>query len=251
MTDTHKSVLEMVRAVQDDAAFGDQLEERLSQRQTVKDIAILRAVKGLTDLTIGWSDFAIKQHTPVSGKSFTTLSPDAVIELVLDRWADRQPGHGEKDLSRKVVVSLSPDCFADFFTPPYVDLSPNLPVRARVTQRQKGEDYYIETYVNSHDCSVLGLEVHRNPAKKVAVVLYSAEALLANNGTRSTDCDWEIVCLLVSDRAENEPPMVPLTMARNQLELPGGTKSEYTPKEFAEAIMYWSAHKGVKVMSPE
>jgi hypothetical protein len=88
------------------------------------------------------------------------------------------------------------------------------------------------------------------PAKRVDVVCYSAEALLENNGTRThLDCNWEIVCLLAST-GEKEP-MLPLAMARNYLEMPGGTKGEYTAKEFAEAIYYWSSKRGVKVRLEE
>ena len=199
--------------------------------------------------TIGWSDFARKQHRPGAGNSFTTLPESNVLDIVRLGWQHRTPGHGEMDLSRKVVVPVE-FSFLPFFSTPFVDLTPDLPVRARVAQRQQGEDYYIETYVDPSDCAAKGITLHPKPAKRADIVLYSAEALLENDGTRSTDCEWEIVCILASEH-EGQEPMRPLTMARNQLAAPGGTKSNYTPEQFAEAIMYWSAHKGVRIMSPE
>ena len=118
-------------------------------------------------------------------------------------------------------------------------------VEAELKVRQEGEDPYIETFVTEaearrHDALIL------LPAASVDIVCYSAEALLENGGTRSTDCDWEVVCILCRSDEEREP-MTPLAMARNYLEMPGGTKSDYTAKEFADAIYYWSSQRGIKV----
>ena len=37
-------------------------------------------------------------------------------------------------------------------------------------------------------------------------------------------------------------PMGPVTMMRNQLELPGGTKGIYTSKEWAESVYFWQKY---------
>jgi hypothetical protein len=195
--------------------------------------------------TIGWSDFAKKQHTPESGNSFTTLDALSVVGLVLLCWDARVPGAGEKDLSRKVLVPL-PEYTYEYFRCPRVELTPDLPLKARVAQRQEGEDYYVETYVDGDEADRLGIELKYSPVTSVNVVCYSKEALLDNGGTRSTNCDWEIVCLLASGR-KNEK-MEPLTMARNYLEKPGGTFTDYTAREFAEAIYEHSTNRGVRVV---
>ena len=54
-----------------------------------------------------------------------------------------------------------------------------------------------------------------------------------------TDCEWELVSINARPTPEPEP-LTPDTMARNFLELPGGTKADYTAEEFARAILYWS-----------
>jgi hypothetical protein len=41
--------------------------------------------------------------------------------------------------------------------------------------------------------------------------------------------------------------MNPLAMARNFLEKPGGTKTFYSSKCFAESVYYWSCNKGIAV----
>jgi hypothetical protein len=195
--------------------------------------------------TIGWSDFAIKFCHRDSGKTYTTLSQEEVIARIKAAWDARIPGNGETGLDRKILVPVQPD---GFFCPPRVELVEGLPVQAQITCRQQGEDLYVETFVTPEDVARLGLNCEV-PAKRCDVVLYSAEALLENNGTRTTDCEWEIVCLLA--RATDEPEsMSPLTMARNFLNMPGGTKSVYTAEQFARAI-YDGSKKSVQVKRPE
>jgi hypothetical protein len=97
-----------------------------------------------------------------------------------------------------------------------------------LTRRQPHESPYIKLEADGPTV----------PCKFAKVVLYSANELLKNDGERSSDADWEIVCIIASD-VENEP-MHPLAMARNQLEMPGGTPRSYTAEEYAQAIWYWS-----------
>jgi len=193
-------------------------------------------------VTLGWSDFGLKNNARNSGNSYSNLSPLQIAELVLANWNGAIPGQGETTLNRKILVPVPAE---GFFCPPRANLVEGMAIKTEVKVRQAGEDPYTETYVEEAEarrCNAL-VEV---PAKRVDVVCYSAEALLENNGTRThLDCNWEIVCLLAST-GEKEP-MLPLAMARNYLEMPGGTKGEYTAKEFAEAIYYWSSKRGIKV----
>lgn len=191
--------------------------------------------------TIGWSDFARKQHHISTGNTYTTLEESEVIARVLHNWGRAVPGNGETTLERKILVPVQPD---GFFCPPRAKLVKDLPVQAVVKFRQEGEDPYIETFVEESDARYYNALVI-TPASKVEVVCYSAEALAENNGTRSTTADWEIVCLLATD-GEREP-MQPLVMARNFLEKPGGTKSVYSAQEFAEAIYHHGSQRGIRV----
>lgn len=51
--------------------------------------------------------------------------------------------------------------------------------------------------------------------------------------------EWELISINARPTIAEEP-MHPLAMARNFLGKTGGTQAEYTAKEFAEAIWYWS-----------
>lgn len=216
--------------------------------------------------TIGLSEYFCTHSNAESGNSYSSLSAAEIVKLVSDHWQDRKSGDGEApgDLSRKVLVPVpvSVTCWAGehpddwqpqitsqfatrpvFFLPPRIKLQVGLPIKAEIKVRQTGEDPYIETYVEYEDAKKFGYE--DIPACYCDVVCYSAEALLENNGNRTTQCDWEIITLLCRAESANEP-MAPLVMARNFLEKPGGTKGEYTAKQFAEAI-YHHSNRSVRV----
>lgn len=195
--------------------------------------------------TIGWSDFARKQHNPYTGLTYTTYSESELVRLVKDCWLNREPGYGEgNSVERKVVVPL-PHEDRMFFTLPQIPLQMGVPLQASVTQRQEGEDPYIETFAYEDDIERLGIKI---PIPDYAsVVVYHKDALVENNGTRThLDCDWEIVAILATIFQEKEP-MRPLTMARNFLAKTGGTVTQYTATEFAEAIYYHGTKSKIKV----
>jgi hypothetical protein len=192
--------------------------------------------------TLGWSSFGLGHSTKAKGNSYSKLSDEDVVALVREHWGSCIPGDGETDRNRKVLVRVPAK---DFFCPPTAKLVEGLPVQCEVTRRQDGEELHVETFVTPEDADRCGALVEL-PADFVEVVCYSAAALEENDGERSTDCEWEIVCLLCTKGYKSEP-MHPLTMARNQLEQAGGTSSTYTGKQFAEAIWHWRIRKGVKV----
>lgn len=191
--------------------------------------------------TIGWSDFALKNSVKSKGCSYTKLLPKEVVALVENSWDNQEPGDGETDCSRKILVSVPPE---GFFLPPRANLVEGMPIQAEVVKRQAHEDPYVQIFVTPEDAAKFGYT--EQPAKSVKIVLYSAEALTENNEKRSTDCQWEIVAILCSENEGETEPMAPLTMARNFLEKEGGTKSVYTAQEFAEAI-YRKSNSGVRV----
>jgi hypothetical protein len=198
-------------------------------------------------ITVGWSNFALKRHTPDSGFSYTNLQygdkqvKDEVCSLVMEHWKDAIPGDGEKDLTRIVLVPV-PN--RGFWCPPRASIVEGMPVQAEITKRQEGEDPYVETFVWQDDAEKHGALTIKQ-ARKVHIVCYSAEALSENDGERSTDCDWEIVSLNCDDG--EKPPMPPLTMARNTLQKPGGTYTEYSPEQYAGAIWHHSTQRTLKV----
>lgn len=193
---------------------------------------------------LGWSEFAAKNSQRSMGQSYSTLMDYDVLRLVAEHWSERQPGHGETGLERKVVVPVPP---INFYCPVWSRLVDGLPIKARLHRRQPHEDPVVETYVSEADAVTAGTLVV-TPAVRAAVVCYSAEALSENGGERYTDCEWEIVTILCYDEPKDEP-MPPITMARNYLQKPGGTFTDYTAKQFAEAIYFHSTSRRLRVLS--
>ncbi len=181
--------------------------------------------------SLGWSDFARGRHLPGGKHTWFEGTHDELLQRVRDGWAQRRPGAGRSDLSQVVIVPVD----AAGFVSSTVRVGPDTLLHARFERRQAHEEGYIRVTARGA----------REEARHAAVVLYSAATLLENDGTRSGDWDWEVVCLLAGP--EPEEPMDPLTMARNMLEKPGGTYCAYTAEQFAEAVWYWAARAAAHV----
>jgi hypothetical protein len=128
------------------------------------------------------------------------------------------------------LAPVSPDGFYTSITP----ITSRTRLSASFGCRQKGEERHV--FVTARG--------KKRPAKSVEIVLYHKD-VLAEDNDRSTNCDWEVISINASPTAD-QPPMHPLTMARNFLHKKGGTKASYTARQFAEAIFFWSQHTNVK-----
>jgi hypothetical protein len=110
-----------------------------------------------------------------------------------------------------------------------VELTTETELRATFSARREGEKLYK---------SVEALGAPKLAAKHVELVLYRRDVLLEDDDA-STECEWELIS--INARPTEEPePLTPRAMARNFLEEKGGTKADYSAREFAESILYWS-----------
>jgi hypothetical protein len=130
----------------------------------------------------------------------------------------------------KKGVSLVP-VPAEGFWSSTIAVTSETKLRALFSARREGENKFVSVRATGK----------KEPAKYVFVVLYSREVLDENDEGSDSTAAWEIVSIN-GRQTEEEEPMHPLTMARNFLELPGGTKGEYTPEQFAKAIVFWAEH---------
>ncbi len=184
-----------------------------------------------SDLKLGWSDFAAGRHLPAGKHTWYEGTPEELLDLVRKGWPQRKPGAGRSNLSRVVLVPVD----AERFIGSTVRVDEDTVLHAHLDRRQKDEDAFIR----------ITAEGVRERAVYAWVVMYSAETLTENDGVRSGDFDWEVVCLLAG--AVQSEPMDPLTMARNMMEKPGGTYAPYTAEQFAESIYYWSRRASAHV----
>jgi hypothetical protein len=173
--------------------------------------------------SLAWSEFARSRHVAGGRHVWFEGDEQELLELVRGHWSGRTPGAGRTDLERVVVVPVPPGRF--HATTVAVDEA--TPLIAFLDRRRPHEEPFIRVTARAEP-----------PRPRWAgVVLYSAAALAENQGERSSEADWEVVCLLAGEGADE--PMDPVTMARNFLEKPGGTFAPYTARQFAEAIWYW------------
>ena len=63
--------------------------------------------------------------------------------------------------------------------------------------------------------------------------------MLAENDEQSTAAEWELISFHAMPEGIDEMPMGPVTMMRNQLKLPGGTKANYSAAEWAHSVEFW------------
>ncbi len=167
---------------------------------------------------IGINDF-VKRQTAESKFSHFEGSMDELLKMVEDGFSGAETGY--KDGVR--IVPLSPNGFFSGV----VDISEKTNLKAEFSARRAGEDPYV---------TIVAVNGDKVPAKVVEVIIYRHDVL---GGDASTDAEWEIIS--INARPTEDPePMTPVAMARNFLELPGGTKAEYTAQQFAESIIYWS-----------
>ena len=105
-----------------------------------------------------------------------------------------------------------------------------------MVRRRPEEDFYIQTRA-----------IKGTPFKAEAVdlILYRND-VLAENDEQSTDVEWELVSINAIPSGLKKIPMGPITMMRNQLELPGGTKAHYSSDEWAESVRFWQEFAGLE-----
>jgi len=172
-------------------------------------------------MDIGLNSFA-KRQTADSKFSHYAGSEEDLLKLVAAHFDGAKPGYMDGVLE----VSVPAD---GFFSGVY-NLAQGDEVRQLVASfeaRREGEEPYVD---------VVACDVTKQPAVVVNLILYRKDVL---GDEASTGKEWEIVS--INARMSEEPePMHPVTMARNFLGDAGGTEAEYTAKQFAEAIKYWS-----------
>ena len=74
--------------------------------------------------------------------------------------------------------------------------------------------------------------------QSVELILYRND-VLCETKENSTNARWEIISFHAIPKGVEKMPMGPVTMMRNQHQLPGGTKGFYTSEEWAESVCFW------------
>jgi len=167
--------------------------------------------------SIGVNTFVLRQ-TPEAPYSHYEGTWESLVDLIRANFDRAKPGYKPGVL----LVPLPPEGFWGSTIP----VTSETELRAIFQARREGEAKYLSVRARGGKAR----------AGFVFVVLYSKEVL---GGEATTSEEWEIVSINARE-TEEEEPMDPMTMARNFLELPGGTKGDFTAEQFAKSIVYWS-----------
>jgi hypothetical protein len=171
----------------------------------------------------------VKRQTPESGFSHFEGSWEELERRTASRMSDPKnitPGYRDG----VILVDLYLPYSNHQFYSAVVKLDENTKLISNFAPRRPGEDPFIR----------VAAKAKKQRTLNASVVLYRLD-VLAENNERETDADWEIVAIKARTSDEEEP-MDPYTMARNFLQLKGGTKGDFTAEQFAKSILYWNTH---------
>ena len=175
--------------------------------------------------TVKASQF-VKRQLKGTGKTYSpSLSFDEIAKI-----AEKQLNKGnfiEGYRDGVIIIELTTK-FAREFICPLVEIDENTKLKANIVKRRPNEEPYIQ---------IRAINGKNLNSDRVELILYRAD-VLSENKERTTNADWELVAFMAKPKKINLP-MGPITMMRNQLELPGGTKAQYTSKQWAESVHFW------------
>ena len=133
------------------------------------------------------------------------------------------------------IVKLDHDHVEKVFCP-YVKITEETRLIAKHVKRRPEEEPYIQVRA-----------LNGTPLKtgSVSLILYRHDVLVENNED-TTDSDWELISINALPKGEEVMPIGPVTMMRNQLNLVGGTKAEYSSEEWAKSIRFWQKYAAIE-----
>ena len=180
-------------------------------------------------MNIGINNF-VRRQIEGSGKtyslslSFEEITSHAEIQLAKGKFYE-----GYRD---GVLVVIADESLNKDFICPFVKINEDTRLQSRLVYRQQGEEPYIQTVALSGKHPETG---------RVELILYRHD-VLAENNEYSTKKKWELISINAIPKGLKKLPMGPVTMMRNQLNLKGGTKAEYSSEEWANSVRFWQKY---------
>ena len=172
----------------------------------------------------------VERQIKGSGKTYSL----AFSFKEIAKYAENQIRNGNFIKSyREGIIKVNVEkSMVKYFHCPLVKIDEKSKLISKVVKRRSNELPYIQTRV------LKGLK--KTPAK-VELILYSHKVLLEKN-ENSTNSEWELISINSVPKNVDTLPMKPVTMMRNQLDLPGGTKANYSSDEWARSVLFWQQY---------
>lgn len=180
-------------------------------------------------IKVAVNDF-VRRQVEGSGKTYAT---DLTFEEIVNHASVRfETGYFKEGYRDGVVIVEAADEMTSHFVCPYVKIDQATKLKAESVRRREGEEPYIQIR------AAMGSPL---PVEKVEFILYRHD-ILKENDEHSSDAEWELISIQAVPEGVDQLPMGPVTMMRNQLALPGGTKAHYSSEEWAEAVRFWQEY---------
>ena len=175
--------------------------------------------------SVGLNSF-VKRQVRGSGKTYSTLS---FKEISLHAEDQLSKGIYKKGYRDGVILIPVANNLINKFICPIVEITSNTKIESTVKRRRENEELYISTKA-----------LNGKPLKIGAIdlILYKHDVLNETDESE-TNKEWELIAFQAIPENIKKLPMGPITMMRNQLELPGGTKALYDSKKWAESVNFW------------
>ena len=178
----------------------------------------------------------VRRQVKGSGKTYSSnLSFEEIALHAEERLSNNHFRQGYRN--GVVLVEVSPKLVHHFICP-LVKIDENTKLITKRVKRREGENPYLR---------IRALNGTPLPAGKVNLVLYRHDVLKENNEQSTTE-EWELISINAIPEGIDKLPMGPITMMRNQMELPGGTKGQYTSEDWAESVEFWQNYA---VLAPD
>ena len=179
--------------------------------------------------SVGVNTFVTRQIKD-SGKTYAkTLSFD---EIAKHASMQLEKGNYKQGYREGVVLVIVDNNYINDFVCPIVKIDKQTKLIAEQVTRRDNEEPYIR---------IRALNGNPLKTKNVDLILYRNDVLKETN-ENETNKDWELISFHAIPNEINNLPMGPITMMRNQLQLEGGTKGEYSSKEWAESVRFWQKY---------
>ena len=182
--------------------------------------------------SVGISNF-VKRQIKGSGKTYSALTFEEIGKHAERRLLNKKFKQGYRD--GVILVSVEKELLESFICP-IVKIDENTKLESIPKKRRKNEELYISTKaLNGKPLEIGGVDL----------ILYRFDVLNETN-ERETNEYWELIAFHAIPKEFDSLPMGPVTMMRNQLELSGGTKGNYSPEEWAKGVYFWQQYALLK-----
>ncbi len=179
--------------------------------------------------SVSVNDF-VKRQIKGSGK---TYADGLTFEEIASHGEEQlKKGHYTEGYREGVILVQTAPELSHHFICPFTKITEKITLEAKIVKRRPQEEPYIQMRALNGSPLNTG---------SVDLILYHHDVLSETN-EESSDADFELISFHAIPEGIEKMPMGPVTMMRNQLQLPGGTKATYESEKWAEAVKFWQEY---------